>query len=107
MALSPTIVAFHSFSELHVIKFMYWNTTTHVASPHKFRPLVVTSMTMIPWFLRLSDRRASVHKIFLPTGLSSTISDVESGFTKLLDLCKCTDRGSMGIEHKDWLLSTL
>ncbi|CAA7039944.1 unnamed protein product [Microthlaspi erraticum] len=34
-------------------------------------------------------------------------SDVESGFTKLLDLCKCTDRGSMGIEHKDWLLSTL
>ncbi|CAA7060963.1 unnamed protein product [Microthlaspi erraticum] len=30
-----------------------------------------------------------------------------SGFTKLLDLCKCTDRGSMGIEHKDWLLSTL
>ncbi|CAA7059171.1 unnamed protein product [Microthlaspi erraticum] len=33
--------------------------------------------------------------------------DAESGFTKLLDLCKCTDRGSMGIEHKDWLLSTL
>ncbi|CAA7043980.1 unnamed protein product [Microthlaspi erraticum] len=35
------------------------------------------------------------------------IRDAESGFTKLLDLCKCTDRGSMGIEHKDWLLSTL
>ncbi|CAA7062282.1 unnamed protein product [Microthlaspi erraticum] len=34
-------------------------------------------------------------------------NDAESGFTKLLDLCKCTDRGSMGIEHKDWLLSTL
>ncbi|CAA7040384.1 unnamed protein product [Microthlaspi erraticum] len=31
----------------------------------------------------------------------------QKGFTKLLDLCKCTDRGSMGIEHKDWLLSTL
>ncbi|CAA7017894.1 unnamed protein product [Microthlaspi erraticum] len=35
------------------------------------------------------------------------VTDVKSGFTKLLDLCKCTDRGSMGIEHKDWLLSTL
>ncbi|CAA7030803.1 unnamed protein product [Microthlaspi erraticum] len=39
--------------------------------------------------------------------VGTVAADVESGFTKLLDLCKCTDRGSMGIEHKDWLLSTL
>ncbi|CAA7051141.1 unnamed protein product [Microthlaspi erraticum] len=42
-----------------------------------------------------------------PPGVPPVAGDAESGFTKLLDLCKCTDRGSMGIEHKDWLLSTL
>ncbi|CAA7026168.1 unnamed protein product [Microthlaspi erraticum] len=33
--------------------------------------------------------------------------DVSQVLPNSLDLCKCTDRGSMGIEHKDWLLSTL
>ncbi|CAA7040683.1 unnamed protein product [Microthlaspi erraticum] len=42
-----------------------------------------------------------------PDRMARSAVDAESGFTKLLDLCKCTDRGSMGIEHKDWLLSTL
>ncbi|CAA7036366.1 unnamed protein product [Microthlaspi erraticum] len=59
---------------------------------------------------KLPDSFNDMKKIIRKLGFTyQTIHacDAESGFTKLLDLCKCTDRGSMGIEHKDWLLSTL
>ncbi|CAA7053765.1 unnamed protein product [Microthlaspi erraticum] len=62
-----------------------------------------------PTFLVLMASHTFLAVFSSPTcrTIASGMDDVESGFTKLLDLCKCTDRGSMGIEHKDWLLSTL
>ncbi|CAA7050249.1 unnamed protein product [Microthlaspi erraticum] len=73
------------------------------------RPLRATRSSLLsssPLFI-LEMGVASLALVELGSLEAVVRGDVESGFTKLLDLCKCTDRGSMGIEHKDWLLSTL
>ncbi|CAA7039480.1 unnamed protein product [Microthlaspi erraticum] len=57
--------------------------------------------------LKTSSTVYSTNRLSSLTRPTSFNSIELRSFTKLLDLCKCTDRGSMGIEHKDWLLSTL
>ncbi|CAA7030167.1 unnamed protein product [Microthlaspi erraticum] len=66
---------------------------------------LLTSPTFLP---KVKDQG----KFTLPCKLShieldNDLVDLVQVLPNSLDLCKCTDRGSMGIEHKDWLLSTL
>ncbi|CAA7037643.1 unnamed protein product [Microthlaspi erraticum] len=72
-------------------------------NPGTFRPWSIHSSptTMFRAQLRRANQKASfrVRSARLPQSLYRI--DVSQVLPNSLDLCKCTDRGSMGIEHKD------